>query len=132
MAIYLSPDHPDVLEFLDLRRPGGDETARCRDLFLAMWIPDLFMRRVESNEEWSFFDPSACPGLDDVWGPAYDDLYATYEREGKATRAMPARDLWTAIIRSQVETGTPYLLYKDAANRCSNQQNLGTIKCSNL
>jgi len=132
MAIFIGPDHPDILEFLDLRRPGGDETARCRDLFLAMWIPDLFMERVESNQEWSFFDPSACPGLNDVWGPAYDDLYATYEKDGKATRTMPARDLWTSIIRSQVESGNPYLLYKDAANRCSNQQNLGTIKCSNL
>jgi len=132
MAIFIGPDHPDILEFLDLRRPGGDETARCRDLFLAMWIPDIFMRRVESNQEWSFFDPSACPGLNDVWGSTYDDLYATYEKEGKATRTMPARDLWTAIIRSQVESGNPYLLYKDAANRCSNQQNLGTIKCSNL
>lgn len=132
MAIFLSPDHPDVLDFLDLRRPGGDENARCRDLFLALWTPDIFMRRVEANEEWSFFDPSACPGLNDIWGPAYDDLYTTYEKVGRATRTMPARDLWTAIIRSQVESGNPYLLYKDAANRCSNQQNLGTIKCSNL
>lgn len=132
MAIYLSPDHPDLLDFLELRRPGGDENLRCRDLFLSLWVPDIFMRRVESGDLWSFFDPSKCPGLPDAWGADYDELYESYEREGKAERSMPARDVWTSIIRSQIESGTPYILYKDACNSKSNQQNVGTIRCSNL
>jgi len=132
MAVYVSPDHPDLMSFLELRRPGGDENMRCRDLFLAMWIPDLFMRRVEADQDWSFLDPFTCPGLADAWGPEYDALYESYERAGKASRTLPAREVWNAIVRSQIETGTPYMLYKDACNAKSNQQNLGTIKCSNL
>lgn len=132
MAVYLSPHHPDVMDFLELRRPGGDEAARCRDLFLAMWIPDLFMKRVEDDASWSFFDPFLTPGLDDAFGEEYDALYERYEAEGKAVTTVNARDVWNGILRSQIETGTPYMLYKDACNGKSNQQNLGVIKCSNL
>lgn len=132
MAVYLSPDHPDLLDFLDLRRPGGDENMRCRDLFLALWVSDLFMQRVENDQMWSFFDPSQCPGLADAWGPAYQALYTRYESEGRYTKQLPARDVWTVIVRSQIESGVPYILYKDSANAKSNQQNLGTIRCSNL
>lgn len=132
MAVYLSPHHPDVFEFLDLRRPGGEENMRCRDLFLAMWIPDLFMKRVEADAEWSLFDPFLTPGLDDVCGSDYEALYTQYEAEGKARKVIKARELWNALIRSQIESGTPYMLYSDACNSKSNQQNLGTIKCSNL
>lgn len=132
MAIYLQPDHADVMSFLELRRPGGDEETRCRDLFLAMWVPDLFMRRVEAGENWSLFCPGKCPGLSDVYGEEYDCLYEKYESEGKASRTLPAREVFNAILRSQIETGTPYMLYKDSCNAKSNQKNLGTIKCSNL
>jgi ribonucleotide reductase alpha subunit len=132
MAIYLSPCHPDVMDFLELRRPGGEESARCRDLFLALWVPNIFMKRVEGDGRWAFFDPSTCPGLHETWGEEYEALYLKYEAEGKASRTMPARELWTLIIRSQAETGTPYLLYKDHCNQKSNQQNLGTIRGSNL
>lgn len=132
MAVYLSPHHPDVMDFLELRRPGGDDMLRTRDLFLAMWIPDLFMKRVETDGEWSFFDPFLTPGLDDVYGDAYEALFEQYETEGKARKTVKARDVWNAILRSQMETGTPYMLYKDACNAKSNQKNLGTIKCSNL
>ena len=132
MAVYLEPHHPDMMTFLDLRRPGGDETMRCRDLFLAHWISDLFMQRVETGAEWSFFDPFACPGLQDAVGEDYTTLYESYERAGKATSSMPARDVWNAILRAQIESGVPYLMNKDAVNLKSNQQNLGTIKGSNL
>jgi len=132
MAVYLEPHHPDVMDFLELRRPGGDETMRCRDLFMALWVSDLFMKRVERGDMWSFFDPFLCPGLQDAVGEKYVTLYETYERQGKAHSSMPARDVWHAIIRSQIESGVPYLMSKDAVNLKSNQQNLGTIKGSNL
>lgn len=132
IAVYIEPHHPDILDVLALKRNGGDEHLRARDLFFAVWVPDLFMRRVEAGGSWSLFDPAACPGLADVWGREYDELYERYEAEGRAARTLPAQDLWFEILRSQIETGTPYILFKDSANAKSNQQNLGTIKCSNL
>lgn len=131
-AIYLEPWHADVFEFLDLRKNHGKEEMRARDLFYALWISDLFMKRVEVNEEWSLFCPNEAPGLSDCWGEAFEALYTKYEAEGKARKTIKAQDLWFAILQSQIETGTPYMLYKDAANGKSNQQNLGTIKSSNL
>ena len=131
-AIYLEPWHADVEDFLELRKNTGKEERRARDLFLALWIPDLFMERVEKNETWSLFSPSEVPGLHEVYGQEFVAKYLKAESEGKAKRVVKARDLWTKIIESQIETGTPYILYKDAANRKSNQQNLGTIKSSNL
>ena len=132
-AIYLEPWHADIFDFLDLRKNHGDEETKARDLFYALWIPDLFMERVkEKNGKWSLFCPNECPGLADVWGEGFNELYTKYEQEGKARKTIDARDLWFAILDSQMETGTPYLLYKDAANMKSNQQNLGTIKSSNL
>lgn len=131
-AIYLEPWHADVFEFLDLRKNHGKEELRARDLFYALWIPDLFMKRVESNGDWSLFCPHEAPGLHECWGEEFEQLYERYEAEGKARRTVKAQDLWFAVIDAQIETGTPYLLYKDAANRKSNQQNLGTIKSSNL
>jgi len=131
-AMYLEPWHPDVFDFLDLRKNTGTEENRCRDLFLALWIPDLFMKRVEDNGEWSMFCPCDCPGLSDCWGEEFEALYTKYEREGKARKTIKAQELWFAVVEAQTETGTPYILYKDACNRKSNQQNLGTIKCSNL
>jgi ribonucleoside-diphosphate reductase alpha chain len=132
IAIYLEPWHPDVLEFLDLRKNHGKEEMRARDLFYAMWTPDLFMKRVESDGDWSFFCPNECPGLQDVHGAEFEALYASYEVKGLARRTMPARHVWDKIVEAQIETGTPYMLYKDAANAKSNQQNLGTIRSSNL
>jgi ribonucleoside-diphosphate reductase alpha chain len=131
-AIYLEPWHADVHDFLDLRKNNGKEEMRARDLFTAMWTPDLFMKRVEDNAEWSLFCPNEAPGLSDCWGEEFEALYTKYEKEGRARKTIQARDLWAAIIQSQIETGNPYMLYKDAANRKSNQQNLGTIKSSNL
>jgi ribonucleoside-diphosphate reductase alpha chain len=131
-AIYLEPWHADVFEFLDLRKNHGKEEMRARDLFYALWISDLFMKRVEANGEWSLFCPNEAPGLSDCWGPEFEALYEKYEREGRARKTIKAQDLWFAILDSQIETGTPYMLYKDAANGKSNQQNLGTIKSSNL
>lgn len=131
-AIYLEPWHADVFEFLDLRKNHGKEEMRARDLFYALWIPDLFMKRVEADGEWSLFCPNEAPGLQDCWGEKFDELYTRYESEGKAKKTVKAQELWFAILESQIETGTPYLLYKDSANRKSNQQNLGTIKSSNL
>ncbi len=131
-AIYLEPWHADVFEFLDLRKNHGKEEMRARDLFYALWIPDLFMKRVEENGDWSLFCPNEAPGLSDCWGEAFETLYALHEKNGKARRTVKAQELWFAILDAQIETGTPYLLYKDAANRKSNQQNLGTIKSSNL
>uniref|UniRef100_T1H248 Ribonucleoside-diphosphate reductase n=1 Tax=Megaselia scalaris TaxID=36166 RepID=T1H248_MEGSC len=131
-AIYLEPWHSDIFEFLDLKKNTGKEENRARDLFYALWIPDLFMKRVEADEDWSLMCPHKCPGLHDVWGEEFEKLYIKYENEGKANRKIKAQQLWYAIIESQVETGTPYMLYKDACNRKSNQQNVGTIKCSNL
>jgi ribonucleoside-diphosphate reductase alpha chain len=131
-AIYLEPWHADIADFLDLRKNNGKEENRARDLFTAMWTPDLFMKRVEENAEWSLFCPNEAPGLSECWGEEFEALYTKYEKDGKARKTIQARDLWAAIIQSQIETGNPYMLYKDAANRKSNQQNLGTIKSSNL
>ena len=132
IAVFLEPWHADVFDFLDLRKNNGVESARCRDLFTAMWIPDLFMRRAEQDGEWSLFCPNEAPGLADVHGAEFDALYTKYEAEGKARRVVKAREVFSEILNSQVETGTPYLLYKDAANAKSNQQNLGTLRQSNL
>jgi ribonucleoside-diphosphate reductase alpha chain len=131
-AIYLEPWHADVFEFLDLRKNHGKEELRARDLFYALWMPDLFMQRVEANGEWSLFCPNEAPGLSECFGEEFKKLYERYEAEGKARKTVKAQDLWFAILDAQIETGTPYLLYKDAANSKSNQQNLGTIKSSNL
>ena len=132
IAVYLEPWHADVLDFLEIRLNQGDEEARCRDLFSAMWIPDLFMKRVEEGGNWSLFCPDKAMGLSDVYGKEFEELYERYEREGLATKVVPAANIWKAIIKSQSETGTPYMLYKDACNEKSNQKNLGTIKSSNL
>ncbi|HET6256104.1 MAG TPA: ribonucleoside-diphosphate reductase subunit alpha [Puia sp.] len=131
-AIYLEPWHADVFEFLDLRKNHGKDEMRARDLFYALWIPDLFMQRVEAGGDWSLFCPHEAPGLHEIWGAGFETLYTRYEAEGRARRVVKAQDLWFAILDAQIETGTPYLLYKDSANRKSNQQNLGTIKSSNL
>lgn len=131
-AIYLEPWHADIHDFLDLKKNHGKEEQRARDLFYAMWMPDLFMKRVEENAEWSLFCPHEAPGLSDCWGEEFEALYERYEKEGRARKKVKAQDLWYTIIESQIETGTPYILYKDACNRKSNQQNLGTIKSSNL
>ncbi|HWB91714.1 MAG TPA: ribonucleoside-diphosphate reductase subunit alpha [Puia sp.] len=131
-AVYLEPWHADVFEFLDLRKNHGKDELRARDLFYALWIPDLFMQRVESGGSWSLFCPHEAPGLHESWGEEFEKLYAQYEAEGRARRTVKAQDLWFAILDAQIETGNPYLLYKDSANRKSNQQNLGTIKSSNL
>lgn len=131
-AIYLEPWHADIFQFLDLKKNHGKEEMRARDLFYAMWISDLFMERVKNDQEWSLFCPNECPGLYDTHGGEFEALYHKYEQEGKARRTVKAQDLWFAILESQIETGTPYILYKDAANRKSNQKNLGTIRSSNL
>jgi len=132
IAVYLEPWHADVLDFLELRLNQGDEEARCRDLFTAMWIPDLFMKRVEEGGNWSLFCPNVAKGLSDVYGLEFEELYEKYENEGLATQTLPASEIWKAIIKSQSETGTPYMLYKDTINRRSNQKNIGIIKSSNL
>ncbi|RLM56353.1 ribonucleoside-diphosphate reductase large subunit-like [Panicum miliaceum] len=131
-AVYLEPWHADIFEFLDLRKNHGKEEHRARDLFYALWVPDLFMQRVQNNGEWSLFCPNEAPGLADCWGDEFENLYKKYEREGKAKKVVPAQTLWFDILKAQIETGTPYMLYKDTCNRKSNQQNLGTIKSSNL
>lgn len=132
IAIYLEPWHPDIFAFLDLRKNFGAETERARDLFLALWIPDLFMKKVEEDGEWYTMCPDECPGLTNVWGEAFETLYNKYVEEGKFRQKVEARKVMKAILESQLETGTPYVLFKDAANRKSNQQNIGTIKSSNL
>ena len=131
-AIYLEPWHPDVEDFLEMKKNHGDEELKARDLFYALWISDLFMERVKTNVKWSLFCPHECPGLSDVYGDDFVSLYEKYESEGKSRKVVNARDLWFKILDAQMETGTPYILYKDAANKKSNQQNLGTIKSSNL
>jgi ribonucleoside-diphosphate reductase alpha chain len=131
-AIYMEPWHADIFDFLDLKKNHGKEEQRARDLFYAMWIPDLFMKRVEANDTWSLFCPHECPGLSDAHSAEFEKLYEQYELEGKARKTIKAQDLWFAILESQIETGTPYMLYKDHANGKSNQKNLGTIKSSNL
>ncbi len=131
-AIYLEPWHADIFDFLDLRKNHGKEEMRARDLFYALWIPDLFMERVESNGDWTLMSPDECPGLFDSYGDEFKALYEKYEREGKGRKTVKAQDLWFEILEAQIETGTPYMLYKDAANKKSNQKNLGTIRSSNL
>lgn len=131
-AIYLEPWHADIFEFLDLKKNHGKEEMRARDLFYALWIPDLFMKRVKENGMWPLFCPNEAPGLAEVYGEEFEKLFTTYEEEGRARKMVKAQDLWFAIVQSQIETGTPYMLYKDACNKKSNQQNLGTIKSSNL
>jgi len=131
-AIYLEPWHPDIDDFLELKKNHGDEELKARDLFYALWISDLFMERVKSNAKWSLFCPHECPGLADVYGDQFVELYEKYESEGKSRKIVNARDLWFKILDAQMETGTPYILFKDAANKKSNQQNIGTIKSSNL
>jgi len=131
-AIYVEPWHADIFDFLDLKKNHGKEEMRARDLFYAMWIPDLFMKRVEADAEWTLMCPNECPGLFSNHSKAFEELYIKYEAEGKGRKTIKARELWEKILESQIETGTPYMLYKDAANRKSNQQNLGTIRSSNL
>lgn len=131
-AVYIEPWHSDIFEFLDLKKNHGKEEMRARDLFYAMWINDLFMQRVKDNAHWTLFDPNEAPGLFDVHSGEFEALYHQYEAEGKGRKTIEARELWNAILESQIETGTPYMLYKDAANRKSNQKNLGTIRSSNL
>jgi ribonucleoside-diphosphate reductase alpha subunit len=131
-SVYLEPWHADVFEFLELRKNHGKEEMRARDLFLALWIPDLFMKRVEEDAEWSLFCPNEAKNLHTTHGAEFEALYIQYEQEGRAKKTIQARELWNAVLESQIETGTPYVLYKDAANTKSNQQNLGTIRCSNL
>lgn len=130
--MYLEPWHADIYEFLELKKNHGSEEHRARDLFLGLWIPDLFMERVEADADWTLMCPNECPGLVEVWGDAFVDLYTKYEREGRGRKVVKARNLFFEIIESQIETGVPYMLYKDSCNRKSNQQNLGTIKSSNL
>jgi len=131
-AIYLEPWHADIMEFLELRLNQGDEEMRCRDLFTALWIPDLFMKSVENDWSWNLMCPSECPGLQDVYGEEFDALYLRYSMEGKFRKTVKARDVWNAILKSQIETGTPYMCYKDSANSKTNQKNIGIIKSSNL
>ncbi len=131
-AIYLEPWHADIVEFLDLKRNTGKDELRCRALFYGLWVPDLFMQRVKDGGTWTLMDPARCPGLSDCWGKDFEALYTRYESEGRGNHTMPAQALWRKICETQVETSMPYMLYKDAANRKSNQQNLGTIKSSNL
>jgi ribonucleoside-diphosphate reductase alpha subunit len=130
--MYIEPWHADIMDFLDIRLNQGDEEARCRDLFSALWVPDLFMKRVEEGGNWSLFCPDKAPGLSDVYGDEFESLYTRYEAEGLANETIPALDVWKAIIKSQSETGTPYMLYKDSCNKKSNQKNVGIIKSSNL
>lgn len=131
-AIYLEPWHADIYEFLSLKKNHGKDENRARDLFYALWVCDLFMKRVEANEDWTLMCPNECPGLADCWGEKFEKLYTQYENEGKGRQTVKAQHLWNAVIESQMETGVPYMLYKDHANSKSNQQNLGTIKSSNL
>ena len=131
-AIYVEPWHPDIFDFLDLKKNHGKEEMRARDLFYAMWVPDLFMKRVEEDTTWTLMCPNECPDLYDTHGEEFDKLYLKYEKEKKGRKTINARELWEKILESQIETGTPYMLYKDSANRKSNQKNLGTIRSSNL
>lgn len=131
-AVYLEPHHADIIEFLQLRLPGGAEEARCRDLFTALWASNLFFDRVRAGEKWSLFDPNTAPGLNQVYGDEYKELYERYESEGRAVKVVPAHQVWDAIVTSVTETGSPYLLNKDSANHASNQRNLGVIQSSNL
>ncbi len=131
-AVYIEPWHADIFDFLDLKKNHGKEEQRARDLFYALWVPDLFMKRVEEDGDWTLMCPNECPGLPDSWGPEFEALYEKYEAEGKGRKTIKAQELWFKIVENQIETGVPYMLYKDAANSKSNQQNLGTIRSSNL
>ncbi|KOB89120.1 ribonucleoside-diphosphate reductase [Plasmodium falciparum Dd2] len=131
-AVYIEPWHSDIFEFLDLRKNHGKEELRARDLFYAVWVPDLFMKRVKENKNWTLMCPNECPGLSETWGEEFEKLYTKYEEENMGKKTVLAQDLWFAILQSQIETGVPYMLYKDSCNAKSNQKNLGTIKCSNL
>merc|ERR1719158_865718 len=131
-AMYLEPWHADVMDFLELKKNHGKEEQRARDLFYALWIPDLFMERVKADGDWTLFCPHEAPGLQDVYGAEFVALYEKYEKEGRGRKTMKAQALWFKVLESQMETGTPYMLYKDACNEKSNQKNLGTIRCSNL
>jgi ribonucleoside-diphosphate reductase alpha subunit len=131
-AIYLEPWHADIFDYLDLRKNHGAEEMRARDLFYGLWVPDLFMKRIEANGDWSLFCPNEAPGLPDCWGETFERLYESYEKQGLARKTVKARALWQAVLETQTETGQPYMLFKDACNSKSNQQNLGTIKSSNL
>ena len=131
-AIYIEPWHADIFDFMDLKKNHGKEEMRARDLFYALWIPNLFMKRVEEDGPWTLMCPNECPGLYDSHGETFETLYTRYEKEGKGRKTIKARELWEKVLESQIETGTPYMLYKDAANRKSNQKNLGTIRSSNL
>ena len=131
-AIYIEPWHADIEKFLEMRKNHGDEELKARDLFYALWIPDLFMNRVKTDGTWTLMCPDECPGLSDAYGEEFEALYCKYETEGKGRVTVKARDLWFKVLDAQMETGTPYLCYKDAANRKSNQKNVGIIKSSNL
>ena len=131
-AIYLEPWHSDIEDFLEMKKNHGDEEARARDLFYALWIPDLFMKRVKADSTWTLMCPDKCKELSEYYGEKFENLYEQYEREHRGNKTIQARDLWFKILDSQMETGTPYMLYKDACNKKSNQKNLGTIKSSNL
>lgn len=131
-AMYMEPWHADIIEFLQLRKNNGKEEMRARDLFYGIWAPDLFMQRVKDDGDWTLMCPNECPGLEECWGPKFEELYTKYEREGRGRKTIKARIVWNEIVTSQIETGTPYMLYKDACNSKSNQQNLGCIKSSNL
>jgi ribonucleotide reductase alpha subunit len=128
----MEPWHADIENFLELRKPHGNDEERTRDLFLAMWIPDLFMKRVKENGMWSLMCPDVCPGLHDTYGDNFETLYEAYEQQGKYVKQVPAQKLWFKMLESQIESGQPYMLYKDAVNRKSNQANIGVIKSSNL
>lgn len=132
IAVYLEPWHADILEFLQMKRNNGKEELRARDLFYAIWAPDLFMQRVKDDADWTLMCPNECPGLEECWGIEFEKLYTKYEKEGRGRKSLKARHIWNEIVTSQIETGTPYMLYKDACNSKSNQQNLGCIKSSNL
>ena len=132
VAVYIEPHHADIISVLQLKRPGGNEATRARDIFYAVYASDLFMMRVEADASWSLFSSDTAPGLDAVWGADYESLYARYEAEGRAVKTLPAREVWFAILTAQQESGTPYVLFKDSCNAKSNQQHLGTIRCSNL
>jgi hypothetical protein len=132
IAVYIEPWHSDIFDFLDLRKNHGKEELRARDLFLALWIPDLFMKRIEENGKWTLFSPDEAPGLHETYGEEFEALYEKYESEGRGRRTIEARILWEHIVTSQIETGTPYMLYKDHANKKNNQKNLGTLHGSNL
>ena len=131
-AVYLEPWHGDILDFIQLKRNTGKEESRARDLFYGMWVPDLFMKRVEANDKWTLFDPHTAVGLSDAYGAAFEELYEKYEKQGLGVKTVQAQEIWFELLQTQIETGMPYMLYKDACNEKSNQKNLGTIKCSNL